>query len=187
MRQAGLEAAAKAKKSKAQSIAPSKSMPEAQPSTSLLGASSSNADMLSKLDNSAPGGTLPPTGTSEAEEAVDPKRTSTGITFKGAAAPKDIATQAERPEQITMPTRSNVSMVSPEEIKAVEESSKTAEEPEEEGVAEEDTGKEVVARPEVIKTEDATAATDTAEELPGTKTQEQEAGAGENVGESVAD
>ncbi|MCJ1433006.1 hypothetical protein MMC27_002365 [Xylographa pallens] len=153
MRQASLEAAAKAKQSKAQILTPSKSASEAQSSTFLPGASSSNADMLSKLDNSAPGGALPPTGTSEAEEAVEPMG----------------------------------KMPRPEESKAVEESSKIAEAPEEEGVAEEDTGKEVVAGPEVIKTEDATPATDKAEELPGTRTQEQEAGVGEKVGESVAD
>ncbi|MCJ1280879.1 hypothetical protein MMC26_000196 [Xylographa opegraphella] len=187
MRQASLEAAAKAKQSKAQSQAPSKSISEAQPSTTLPGASGSNADMLSKLDNSAPGGALPPTGTSEAQKAVEPKGKSAGITFKGAATPKDIAARDERPEPMTSHRGSNVSMASPEEIKAVEESSKIAEEPEEEGVAGEDTGKEVVAGPDVTKTEDATAATDKAEELPGTKTQEQEAAAGEKVGESVAD
>ncbi|MCJ1379754.1 hypothetical protein MMC17_002857 [Xylographa soralifera] len=187
MRQASLEAAAKAKQSKTKSIAAFKSMSEAQPSTSLPSAASSHADMLSKLDNSAPGGTLPPTGTSEAEEAAEPKGKSAGVTFKGAAKPKDTTAQDERPEQMMMHRGSNISMASPEEIKAVEESSKIAEEPEEEGVAEEDTGKEVVAGPEVIKTEDATAATDNAEELPGTRTQEQEAGAGEKVSESVAD
>jgi len=45
----------------------------------------------------------------------------------------------------------------------------------------------VVAGPEVVTTKDATAATDKAEELPGTKTQEQDAGQGEKVVESVAD
>ncbi|MCJ1393593.1 hypothetical protein MMC18_006468 [Xylographa bjoerkii] len=187
MRQASLEAAAKAKQSKTQTKAPSKSMSEAQPSTSLAGASSSNAEMLSKLDNSAPGGTLPPTGTSEAEEAVEPKGKSAGVTFKGADKSKDISAQGEKPEQMMMHRGSSVSVASPEEIKAVEESSKIAEEPEEEGVAEEDTGKEVVSGPEAVTTDDATAAGDKAEELPETKTQEQEAGAGEKVGESVAD
>ncbi|MCJ1401924.1 hypothetical protein MMC11_005141 [Xylographa trunciseda] len=187
MRQASLEAAAKAKQSKTQSLAARKAMSEAQPSASLSAASGSNADMPSKLDNSAPGGALPPTGTSEAEEAVEATAKSEGVTFKGADKLEDESGLGKTPEQTMMHRGSNVSMASPEEIKAVEESSRIAEAPEEDGVAEEDTGKEVVAGPEAVKTEDATAATDKAEELPGTKTQEQDAGQGEKVGESVAD
>ena len=143
--------------------------------------------MLSKLDNSTPGKTVPPTGTTEAGEAVRSKGRSAGVTFKGVHNPKDIPVQAEKPAETMAHKGPGVSMASPTEIKAVEESATIAEESEEEGVAIEDIGKGEVAGQKSLKTKDATAATDKAGELPGTKTQEQRPGAGEKVGESVAD
>ena len=116
-----------------------------------------------------------------------PKGKSTGVTFKGAARLQDSAVKDKRPEEMLGHRGSNISVASLETIKAVEESTKIAKVPPEEEVAAEDTGKEVVAGPEAVRTEDATAATDAAKKLPGTRTQEQGAGVGESVGESVAD
>ncbi|MCJ1246221.1 hypothetical protein MMC30_003427 [Trapelia coarctata] len=220
MRQASLEAAAKANASKAQKIAsygikqtPSTLVPGSGPSDK------NNAEALKKLENSTPGDSVPPAGSTEAEEAKEPITGATkpvteekprsgrsSVTFKGG--------DKEKSKELIMPTApeepvmkhrgSSVSMATAEEIKAVEESSKITEEPEEEAIAEErdgkkgeveeskEEGKETTgdaSKGEVggVKTGDATATAEEEEKVPGSKTQDQEAASAEKAGESVAD
>jgi len=146
MRQASLEAAAKANAAKAQKIAsygikqtPSTLVPGSEPSDK------NNSESLKKLENSTPGDSLPRRGFMEAEEAKEPvkeekpKSGRSSVTFKG-------GDNKDKSKELIMPTApeepmmkhrgSSVSMATPEEIKAVEEASKITEEPEEEAVAE---------------------------------------------------
>ncbi|MCJ1474366.1 hypothetical protein MMC13_003024 [Lambiella insularis] len=197
MRQASLEAAAKANLSKLQAQAALKSRSGTKPTDSHSGAPDSTSKMLSKLDNAAPGKALPPTGTTEASEATEAagsvqgaeeKRARSAVRFKGAEKRSESSDNGllAKPVEITKHRGSDVSTATPEEIKAVEENAKIAEEPEKEQVAEEDKGKEVAGEPQSVKTEDAAAATDE-EVLPGTRTQDQEAAKGAKTEESVAD
>lgn len=151
MRQASLEAAAKANASKAQKVAsygvrqaPSTLTPGSEPSDK------NNAEALKKLDNSTAGDSVPPTGSTEVSEAKEPVADAkpmsekSSVSFKGDKE-KDKAKHVvipTAPEEPSMKHRgSRVSVATAEEIKAVEEASKITEEPEEEAVGEEEGGK----------------------------------------------
>ena len=127
-----------------------------------------------------------------------------------------IAHAAPAESETQMHQESSLSAASKEETEAVEEATGIKEEPEKEAVASQDPKPEVVGgafgvkTAEVgevgevgegagtvekgeleseggVKTEDATAAADDSQALPGTRTQEQEAGEGSKAEESVAD
>ncbi|MCJ1486127.1 hypothetical protein MMC06_006303 [Schaereria dolodes] len=195
MRQAGQEAAQKASASKA------------KPSTAPSKPSAVELETLSKLDNSGPTGMPPPSGTTDAESAKLPETGGSGAVSKADDVP-EISEQAARSTTSLLPERghgvgggpggtftkhrgSTVSLASPEEIKDVE-SKQAIQEEDEDGDEDEDGNEESVEEERVegekgVKTEDATASTDKAQDLPGKKTQEQAAASADGIEESVAD
>jgi len=187
MRQASLEAAAKANASKAQKIAsygirqtPSTITPGSEPSDK------NNAEALKRLESSTAGDSVPPTGSTEASEAKEPvadaKPKMNTIAFNGdKEKAKEVAIPTVPEEPVMKHRGSSVSIATAEEIKAVEEASKITEEPEkgdgkkgEVGETKMEIKREVgeanKGAVEGVKIEDATVATGEKEKPLGTKT-----------------
>ena len=244
MRQAGFEAAKKAGDAKAKARAEA-----LQPSKSKADTPSSEA--LKKLDNSGPTGMPPPTGTTEAEEAMKPETGNTTVEGKADdvpssnkgeqnAAEKDLqetleagTATAENAESNDQESRrhsskvaegaANTSIIADESEEVLEgqgqaettiadraPSAREAEEaanasilrdkshivlagqreadrtPPSEPVEEALDSGNVTAK-EGSRLKEATDVSDVAQDLPGTKTQDQPAACGEKAGESVAD
>ena len=186
MRQAGFEAAKKAGDAKAKARSKVLDNPDIPKETT------------EKLDNSGPTGIPPPSGSTDAESAKAPETAESSVEGKADAVP---STQPAVKLPIREKTGPGGAFSAPPETQTMSEGDVMAEE-KHEATAEdkkheptentENDGKETERRedsPTVIswKTRDATAATDEAEDLPGTKTQEQDATCGEKAGESVAD
>ncbi len=209
MRQAGFEAAKKAgdatKANNAKIMAQTKGSEPA-------GVSS---ETLQKLDNSAPSGMPPTSGTTNASSAVAPETGSSTAASKadavqatnfGSAQVTDSMEKINLGEPNTtgsQPARSTGELPSTEKIKGIEKKTAIPEEPEAEvgqkdlehetpkPVFKEEETEEV--KPEIDskgsskKTRDMTTASDEPSNLPGKKTQDQPAASGAEAGDSVAD
>ena len=186
MRQAAQEAATKAGNSKTKAK-------ENPPEPSEV-----SSETLSRLDNSAPTGMPPPSGTTDADSAKAPETVDSSAESKADEVPQTSETAARSNTSLsfgkeggpggtyTKHRGSNVGLASPEEIREIENRQAIAEEDEVDDESKDGPGEEV-QNPKGVRTEDATAATDKAQDLPGSRTQNQPAASAGNVEESVAD
>lgn len=191
MRQAGTEAAQKASDAKSKACTTPSAAERSEASTLTL----------KSLDNSGPTGMPPPSGTTDAESAQAPETGKSSVQGKADTVPMTSESAAEstsslhaglpgRPHEgrertVTQHRGCNVEVVTKEKAAELERKALIREEDEDEEAVEGFKARERIG--DEGKTREATTVTNEAVDLPGKKTQEQEAASAEDAEASVAD